>query len=320
MTMQRALLLAAAVAATSCFAQTSRVGVTTMQWKDSTRNREIPVKIYYPQDATGRCAVILFSHGLGGTREGYRYLGQHWAAHGYVSIHLQHHGSDDAVWRGQTQPLDSMRQAVGVGAGGTNAIDRVLDVRFALDCLPELDRADGPLKGRLDTNRVGVAGHSFGANTALLSVGEGRERASNLGDPRVKAAMALSSPAPVGASYDAIHVPVFHMTGTKDNSPVGPTQAEGRRIPFDHIAGVDQYLVTFDGGDHMVFSGRTILGDRAKDAVFHDLILKGTLAFWDAYLGGDAKAKAWLQDGEFKKAIGSAGVLELKRSPPLSRR
>ena len=39
--------------------------------------------------------MIVFSHGLGGTRDGYEYLGRHWASYGYVSVHLQHKGSDD---------------------------------------------------------------------------------------------------------------------------------------------------------------------------------------------------------------------------------
>ena len=41
--------------------------------------------------------VVLFSHGLGGSREGYGYLGSYWAAHGYVAVHLQHIGSDETM-------------------------------------------------------------------------------------------------------------------------------------------------------------------------------------------------------------------------------
>ena len=75
-----------------------QVEVARFEWTDAARHRSVPVKIYYPKSA-GRCPVIIMSHGLGGTRDGYEYLGRHWASHGYVSVHPQHVGSDDAVWK-----------------------------------------------------------------------------------------------------------------------------------------------------------------------------------------------------------------------------
>ena len=80
-------------------------------WQDSRRQRQVPVKIYYPADGAGPFPVIIFSHGLGGSREGYQYLGRHWASHGYVSVHLQHLGSDQAVWENSSCKLLSLRQA-----------------------------------------------------------------------------------------------------------------------------------------------------------------------------------------------------------------
>ena len=73
------------------------VETASFDWTDAARNREVPVKIYYPKDGAGTCPLIVFSHGLGGSREGYEYLGRHWASHGYVSVHVQHKGSDTEV-------------------------------------------------------------------------------------------------------------------------------------------------------------------------------------------------------------------------------
>ena len=136
------------------------VTATKLDWKDDRRDREVPVKVYAPKSDQGPFPVIVFSHGLGGTRDGYEYLGRHWASHGYVCVHLQHLGSDDAVWKGSKQPLADMRKAVREPA---NILNRPLDVRFALDQLAKLNHDDPAFKGRLDLEQVGMAGHSFGA-------------------------------------------------------------------------------------------------------------------------------------------------------------
>ena len=157
----------------------------------------MPVKLYFPKTGNGPFPVIIFSHGLGGSRDGYEYLGRHWASHGYVSVHLQHKGSDTAVWKDQANPMEAMRQAV---KDLRNSINRPLDVRFAIDQMEKMNRDKGPLHGRLDLGRVGMAGHSFGAWTTLAVIGEvfvglgGRE--ISLADPRVKAAIAMSARPP----------------------------------------------------------------------------------------------------------------------------
>ena len=103
------------------------------------------------------------------------------------------------------------------------------------------------------------------------------------------------------------------MTGTLDDSPIGDTKAAERRIPFDRIHAPDQYLVTFQGGDHMTFAvPRRRPGRAEKDARFQDLILQGTTAFWDAYLKGDAAAKSWLARGGYAGTLGGEGKLEVK--------
>src|SRR5205807_8551614 len=103
------------------------VATTTFDWKDQKRSREVPVRVYAPKSGQGPFPVIVFSHGLGGSRDGYAYLGRHWASHGYLCLHLQHHGSDDAVWKASKQPLADMRRAARDPA---NALNRPLDVRF----------------------------------------------------------------------------------------------------------------------------------------------------------------------------------------------
>ena len=301
------------------------VASVEFNWHDDSRNRDVPVKIYYPITNTAPCPIIIFSHGLGGSRDGYEYLGRHWASRGYVSVHPTHIGSDTSILR-TGHPYQAMQQAV---TDLKNAIDRPKDVSFVIDQLATMNRSNETFKGRLALDRIGIAGHSFGGYTVLASSGQtfaltgGRDQ--TLGDPRIKVAIAMSAPAKrvddatLDRMYGSITIPCFHMTGTKDNSPIGDTKAADRRIPFDHMRGADNYLLILTGGDHMVFSGRLLPVSREKDERFHELILAGSTAFWDAYLRNDAAAKAWLSGGSFKSAVGTDGTFETKPANAVSR-
>jgi dienelactone hydrolase len=298
-----------------------KVATLSVEWKDAKRERSVPAKIYYPETGKGPLAVMIFSHGLGGSREGYSYLGQHWASHGYVCAHLQHAGSDDALWRGQKNAKEQMAKAA---KEPKNAINRPLDVSFAIDQLTAMQAdKESPLSGRLDLGHIGMAGHSFGAITTLMIAGEAATKADDgklLSDQRIKAGIPMSSPVPkrqkeYDTVYGNIQIPLLHMTGTRDESPISKTKADDRRIPYDHITKADQYLVTLVGGDHKVFSGRARIGPRKpKDAKFQDLILMSTTAFWDAYLKDDKAAKEWLQNGGMKAAMGADAKVEQKRT------
>jgi len=292
-------------------------------WQDARRDRAVPVKIYYPADLDKPAPLVVFSHGLGGSREGYEYLGRHWASYGYISLHIQHLGSDDAVWRDQDQPMQAMRQAA---IRPENAVNRVRDVSFVLDEMADLTREPGPFRGCVNLETIGLAGHSFGANTTLVAVGQifilPGGGAIGFSDPRIKAAIPMSAPVPwskgdLDRTFGGITVPCLHMTGTLDDSPIGETEAAERRLPFDHITAPEQYLVIFTGGDHTVFSGRPrngILGAGEKDAFFQDLIRQATTAFWDAYLRGDSRARSWLSSGGLAALLGPAGTLETKKT------
>lgn len=288
---------------------TNAVAFVRYVWHDAARNRDVPVKIYFPRTGSGPFPVIIFSHGLGGSREGYAYLGEGWAARGYVSVHVQHHGSDEGIWAngGSRHVGRTLRRVI---ADPQNTINRALDVRFAIDRLAQLSREKSPLQHRLDLSRLGMAGHSFGAATTLIVVGERtRQATETLSDPRIKAAVAMSPPVFPGIKLDGIRVPVFVMTGTRD---AGFTRTWLRRTAFDKINSPGTCLVIFKGADHMTFSGHLWPGEKAKDEKFHPLILAATTAFWDEHLRGDAGAKAWLEQGGFTARMDGAGKFELK--------
>lgn len=274
-------------------------------WHDGARDRDVPVRVYLPE-GKGNCPVTVFSHGLGGSREGYVFLGESWASHGYVSVHLQHPGSDDGLWKGADE--GERRRAMISGASAENARLRVGDMTFALDQLERLNRDEGALSGRLDLDRIGAAGHSFGALTVELATGAGRRLIPT--DPRIKAVIPMSSPVPpLVKGYGGIQIPALHMTGTEDVSM--HTTAEARLIPFQQATFSPTYLVNFKGGTHSIFGGRDVTGRAAKDK-YSKYILQATNAFWDAHLKGAPAAREWWSSGAAARDLGAIAHVETK--------
>ena len=104
-----------------------------MDWHDSQRDRTVPVRLYLPlaTDKGYQAPLVVFSHGIGGSRYGYSYLGRHWASAGFASLHLQHVGSDRRIWTGGSPfaVVDRLQAA----AQEAEAIARAPDLRFALN-------------------------------------------------------------------------------------------------------------------------------------------------------------------------------------------
>ena len=138
-----------------------------VDWIDATRNRHVPARIYAPADLTSTAPVIVFSHGLGNSKEGYSYLGEHWASHGYVSIHPDHPGADVEVTRHGLWHLYL--------AGFDRAFWTTLpeDDHFVID---QVVRGNLPeaLRGHVDTTRIGVAGHRSPIHRAASAVSASR--------------------------------------------------------------------------------------------------------------------------------------------------
>lgn len=268
--------------------------------QDAGRKREIPVLVYLPEKRTPPAAVVLFSHGLGGSRHGCAYLGEHWAARGYAAVFLQHPGSDDAVWR-EAEPARRMR-AMEEAANARNFLLRVRDVPAVLDQLERWNATAGhALAGRLDLKRVGMSGHSFGAVTTQAVSGQAAARgALSFTDARIKAAVVMSPSTPragdPGQAFGAVRIPWLLMTGTRDLSPIGGADLESRLGVFPALPPGGKYELVLHGAEHSAFTDRALPGDRGpRNPNHHRAILALSTAFWDAWLGGDGAAKRWLE-------------------------
>jgi predicted dienelactone hydrolase len=285
-------------------------------WRDPQRDREVPVRLYAPERLTRRWPLVIFSPGLGSSRDGYAYLGRHWAGHGYLAVHLTHPGTDAAALRGpdgrMPKPIKAFLAEV------PHRIDRPRDVSFVLDQL-----ARRPAwSERIDWGRIAVAGHSFGAYTALALVGltvDLPERPnSSFADERVRAAIAMSPPGDGkfglhANSWAAVSRPVMSLTGTKDIE-YGVGSAARRRTTFDRCPGPDQYLLTIQGATHSTFDDQrdVLIKVRPTDPAHHAYIRMATTAFLDAYLGDDQQAARWLVADALTRLSDGAVTLERK--------
>ena len=270
---------------------------------DTSRNREIPVRYYLPELAGPR-PVVLFSHGLGGSRDNNGYIGKHLAGRGYVCVFMQHPGSDESVWRGQ-RPAEIM-EVMQKAANFENLKLRCEDVRAVVTALSSWNQTAGhPLEGRVDVTRIGMSGHSFGAQTTQGVLGQSMPLlGQKFSIPEIRAGVAYSPSIPLRGNEDnafsKMDRPMMLMTGTEDDSRVGGQTPESRRKVYPALPStIDRYELVLNGGQHSAFSEREVrlraAGGGAKNPNHHRVILALTTAFWDAYLQDDAAAKAWLQ-------------------------
>lgn len=278
---------------------------------DAKRSREVPVRVY-PPAATKAAPVVLFSHGLGGSREGSAFLGKHWSARGYVAVFLQHPGSDTSVWQGQ--PLGRRAEAMQQAASAGNFVLRAGDVGAVLDQLTKWQTEAGhPLAGRLDLGHIGMSGHSFGAVTTQAVCGQSLGRgAQPLTDPRLRAAVVMSPSVPkLGSAEQAfgkVAVPWLLMTGTQDlarigGQAIGAADIESRLGVYPALPPGGKYELVLKDARHFAFTDRADFGTEApRDPNHHRVILALSTAFWDAYLKQDPAAREWL-DGAGPRTI-----------------
>jgi predicted dienelactone hydrolase len=268
----------------------------TITFHDYERRRTIPVDLYWSRRTHG--PLVILSHGFGADRRFLSYLAFHLASHGITVAALEHPGSNVA-WLTEL--------AAGVSPDGRYSeilpanefIDRPKDISFLLDQLERLNRYSNILRGKFDTDRVTVIGHSLGGYTALALAGaeldldklrqfcqslgpaglspsdwvqctaaDIREQGQiNLSDRRVVQVMALN---PVighlfsDKSLAQIDVPVMVVSGTDD--AIAPAVSQ-QFLPFTQIS-APKYLLTAIGGTHLSVGDPANLNYALTDNLF----------------------------------------------------
>jgi len=260
-------------------------------WRDSVRDRDVPVRIYLPS-VSARVPLVIWSPGMGATTAGGQVWAQAWAAAGLAVIAVQHPGSDAAAAAPGPDQADRRLFAT----SGLHMAQRAGDIGFVMDELARRPREGACDLARIDQDRIGIAGHSLGAWTVQALAGQrfGGER--GLIDRRPRAFIALSGsqlePGDPTAIFGGIGRPYLVITGTRDggedNAAFNRT-AIWRGLPADGR----KYLALFGEATHMMFAGNrpaaTPLGRRVEADV-----IRLSIAFWRRWLLEEPAADATL--------------------------
>jgi pimeloyl-ACP methyl ester carboxylesterase len=152
---------------------------------------DLEMKVSAP--ATGDdLPIILLSHGHGvanflSSLRGYGPLADFWAAHGFVVIQPTHLDSTALGLRESGDPEAPMFLR-----------SRATDMSHILDHLDDIEATVPGLAGRLDRDRIAVAGHSLGGSTASMLLGAqaldpNDHNDKDLSDSRIKAGVVISA-------------------------------------------------------------------------------------------------------------------------------
>jgi hypothetical protein len=284
---------------------------------DETRGgREVGVRIRLPIGAPEPMPVIVFSHG-GGPKPPGNFGNQEWGAAlagaGYVVVHLSHSLNDaDRDWAcGQLaagDPCDVVTALTMLRPGDASAaIRELLDAGTTVPALA----------GKLDLDRIAVAGHSFGSYTALTLAGTTVDpgpasETMSFADPVPVSFLALSPSGPghfgfTEDSFLAVDRPVMMMSGRGDRT--SGEQPVDRHTAFDLLPPGDKMLVWIDdpASSHDTFN----LANPAEPEMVAWVASAG-VAWFDATLRDDADAWAWLASQDLATASGGSATITTK--------
>jgi len=298
------------------------VQVVSFELEDRSRPRSIPVRVAYPSGASGATGasasrpaagwpIVLFSHGAYSSKDDYAPVTDSWAARGYVVVSVTH---SDSVSLGAVR----FQPTPGAWSG------RLADLQFLLAHLDLIAREVPALRGRLDVQRVAIAGHSLGGMVAQAfggMTGSDREtqRRYALHDPRIRAVVVLSGvgplpPATAAGDFESLRTPLFVSVGTQDLAMpmmVAKSGLELRREPFDLAPAGHKYLLVLDGADHYLggMVGRDDLPKSPQGALYVEAFDDLSGLFLDAWLKGDRRARAELDALKVPPEVKSVATL-----------
>jgi predicted dienelactone hydrolase len=245
----------------------SPIGYLEFTVSDARNARVLPVSVWYPAShagtrlaryavigkvtvpakkvwtsvpvAPGKHPLIVFSHGNTGTRFQSTAITETLASHGFIVAALDHTG-------------DTAGDSPTPAAQGRSTVQRPEDIRLLInDLLRRTADSTDPLDATIESNEIGMTGHSLGGYTTLAVAGG--DGFGHRADNRVKAIAPLA-PASILLPNDklrAIHVPTLLIGASLDTS--APPAREVVR-PYGIISASIRYRVVLTDGNHYSFT------------------------------------------------------------------
>jgi hypothetical protein len=273
--------------------------------------RGIPTRVHLPA-GKGPFPVIIFSHGFGGDLGLYGNTARAWAGAGYIVINPTHADSvrnpDPSVPAEHREVMRAIVAARGGGGGGGGReglvallekpfylASRLADVAFLAGRLAAGEGLHPALHAKARPGPLGMAGHSYGAYTTEVLAGARLATASRNPDAALRARFAACMPISgqgggrmdlTAGSFAGIQGPLFQITGSRDFGAAGETP-QWRLEPFFQSPPGRKYAALVEGFNHGGF-------DPAAGAEPADTLRAHQLAYWDAWLRGDADAQSRL--------------------------
>ena len=266
--------------------------------------------IYLPQNLRQPAPLVILSHGFISDRSNFNYLAEHLATHGYLVVAPEHVGSNSKFKKA------FLRREISVEVSPFEFYSRPLDITLLLNQIEN----HAEFQGLINWEQVGILGHSFGGQTALVVSGappnlerlnqicqQNRPtlnvsmllqcRASylppgdyNMQDNRIKAVAVVS---PVTSSIlgpesmSQITIPTMILGGSED---IVTPFIEEQAHPFLWLTTQHKYLGVLDGVSHNSTSSYEVTSKLPESlkGVRPDLsrnYLKAmSLAFFDVHL------------------------------------
>jgi dienelactone hydrolase len=219
------------------------------------RGIELQVKVTAPLSG-GNLPVIVFSHGNAWSLDGYEPLADRWAAAGFVVMQPTH--------------LDSRRNGIGFADPRFATIwrIRISDLHAVLDNLDHVLARAAVLDIHADHERVAVAGHSWGAQSAGTLLGARVLDADGLpgedfSHPAVKAGALIAATGTgdtltpfavehlpfMRPDFSTMTTPALIVAGGKDQSAMS-TRGPDWFTDAYHLSPAPKSLLTVADGEH----------------------------------------------------------------------
>jgi predicted dienelactone hydrolase len=218
--------------------------------------------------APGRYPLVVFSHGATGSGLTSAFVTETLARQGFVVAAPDH---SDETFAARIDP-DDMPSKLGIAirslAYATKVRSKFLgdearesrpeiayrpaEIKAAIDLLVNASRDESsPFHNRIDADRIGVMGHSFGAWSAMAAAGA----VPQFADSRVKAVALLSAAVDERLfsrqEIAGMKVPTMMLFGSTE---VKQGRGNDREIYYQHLPG-PKYMYEIEDVDHVAFSG-----------------------------------------------------------------